>query len=106
MSFLCIDLNYIQVPGSGLNLALQRVRVGLAAPAQLIERHALAAAGMPVPVAAVGQVPPFWDPNLGIDGFTDETVLLLIEFYNVDFGIVVGDTLPARKDKLRTWMTE
>ena len=62
-------------------------------------------AGMPVPVGAVGEIPPFWDVNSGINGATHETILLLMEFYNVDFGIVVGDGLPQRKRKLRKWMT-
>ena len=58
------------------------------------------------PQAAIGMVPipPFWNPRP--DTYTLLYILKLVIFYNDDFCIVAGDSLPTRKEKLRVWLTE
>jgi hypothetical protein len=63
------------------------------------------AAGQPVPIPNVGQIPPFWLGDVEVDEYSADHILLLISFYNEDFGILMVDGLPARKAKLRMWMT-
>jgi hypothetical protein len=91
------------VAGSGLLLAIQVNSPGHQLPQQLAQLQANAAAGIPPLAAALGQTPPFYNPTL--DNYRNEDILLLIEFYNVDFGIVIGDALFTRKDKFRMWLT-
>lgn len=90
-------------PGSGIALAVQLNPPALQLPQQLVVLQANAAAGNPAPPAALGQAPPFYNDN--IDAYHHGDVLRLVEFYNDGFGIVVGDGLPTRKQKFRTWMT-
>lgn len=94
---------FCQVVGSGLLLAIQVNPPDRPLPQQLVQLQANAAAGIPPPAAALGQPPSFYNPTL--DNYRHEDILLLIEFYNVDFGIVVGDALSTRKEKFRAWMT-
>ena len=92
-----------QNPGSGIVLAVQLNPAGVQLPQQLVVLQANAVAGNPAPPAALGQVPPFYDED--IDAYRHGDVLRLVEFYNDGFGIVLGDGLPTRKQKFRTWMT-
>jgi len=90
-----------EVPGLGLDLALERA--GIAVPAQLFQQQAMIAAGQPVPIPNVGEAPPFWSRDLAIDKFSDEHILMLISFYNEDFGIKAVDGLGVRIKKFRSW---
>ena len=58
------------------------------------------------PQAVIGTVPilPFWNPRL--DTYTLLYILKLVVFYNDNFSIDTGDSLPVMKEKLRVWLTE
>lgn len=88
----------VKVVGSGLLLAVQVNPAGNMLPPVLAAQVDAA----PLPPAAVGQAPPFYDAN--IDAYQHGNILLLIDFYNDNFGVVVGDSLVQRKLKLCTWM--
>lgn len=54
------------------------------------------------PRAAIGVVPDDWNPL--IDVYQDVDILKLIIYYNDGIGIVVGDSLDVRKQKVRNWL--
>ena len=56
------------------------------------------------PNAAIGDVPQDWDGH--IEAYQHIHILRAVVFYNDDFGIVVGDQMPVRREKLRTWLLE
>ncbi|KIM73965.1 hypothetical protein PILCRDRAFT_92801 [Piloderma croceum F 1598] len=85
-----------ETPGSGLALAVQLNLGGIPLPQQLALLQANAIAGM-------GQVPPFY--NVDIDAYQHRDLLRLIKFYNNNFGIILSDSLPTRKQKFHLWMT-
>ncbi|TDL22525.1 hypothetical protein BD410DRAFT_839606 [Rickenella mellea] len=77
-------------PGDGRNLAQPLLTAGVHLP------PAAAAAN-------VGAFPPAFngDPT----SYTHQEIINLIVFYNDAFGIVVGDVLTTRRNKLREWMS-
>jgi len=48
----------------------------------------------------VGAVPPW---HFNSNNYTHAAILRLVIFYNDDFGIVAGDLLDVRKEKLRSF---
>ena len=48
----------------------------------------------------VGAVLP-WDFNSKFGNYTHATILRLVIFYNDDFGIVAGDPVEVRREKLQ-----
>ena len=56
------------------------------------------------PIPAVGDIPPNFNHNLPSYNHTD--ILRLIIFYNDDFGIVQGDTVPSQIDSFRRFLSE
>ncbi|KAJ7501372.1 hypothetical protein B0H11DRAFT_2373528 [Mycena galericulata] len=53
--------------------------------------------------AAVGAV---FHATIDTHGMNHGMILGLIRFYNEDFGIVPGDTVPTRSQKITNWLTE
>jgi predicted O-linked N-acetylglucosamine transferase (SPINDLY family) len=84
------------IEGSGLLLA-----EGLAPT--IANRDALRAAFQNFPLANIGDIPPFFIPE--IERYQHSHLLLLIAFYNDDFGIIFDDTLPQRCIKFRRFLT-
>jgi hypothetical protein len=56
------------------------------------------------PNAVIGDVPQGWDGHIA--AFQHIHILRLVIFYNDDFGIVMNDKIPSRREKLRTWLLE
>jgi hypothetical protein len=86
-----------QIEGSGLLLA-----EGLAT--SVANRDALHVAFQDHPLANIGDVPPFFRPEIEL--YQHSHILLLIAFYNDNLGITLHDTLPQRHIKLRKFLTE
>ena len=56
------------------------------------------------PNAAIGDVPQGWDGHIG--AYQQIHILRLVIFYNDNFGIVVNDDMPTRREKVKTWLEE
>ena len=56
------------------------------------------------PNANIGDRPHPWNGYMG--GYTHAAILRLVIFYNNDVGINLQDRLPARKAKLKGWLTD
>ena len=56
------------------------------------------------PNAQIGQVPNPWNPNL--DSLQHLEILQLVIFYNDNFGIIVGDQVGTRRQKVRNWLVD
>jgi len=54
------------------------------------------------PNANIGDVYHPWNPLA--DGYSHWDIIQLVVFYNVDFGIGVGDPIDVRRTKVRTWL--
>jgi hypothetical protein len=66
-------------------------------------RDALRVAFQNVPPANIGATPPNFIDEL--ERYQHAHVLLLVAFYNDDFGITYDDTLPQRCIKFRKFLT-
>jgi len=69
--------------------------------------HNVATRNALVPLAQIpllGDIPPNFNHNL--PSYNHNDILRLIIFYNDDFGMVQGDTLPSRIDSFRRFLSE
>jgi hypothetical protein len=81
----------LQMAGDGLALA-QAVA------------HNVATLVPPVQIPLLGDIPPNFNDNL--PSYNHGDILQLIIFYNDDFGIVQGNTLPSRIDSFRRFLSK
>jgi hypothetical protein len=54
------------------------------------------------PVPAVGSV---YSPTIDISNLGHQLILRLVQYYNENFDIQLGDTVPTRSQKVLNWLT-
>jgi hypothetical protein len=58
----------------------------------------------PMPVAAVPAVGTVFSPTIETHNLSHQIILRIVQYYNQNFDIQPGDTVPIRSQKIANWL--